>query len=214
MYILDDDFTRAIDFARKLHTEHGQRHRKSGADVLSHLLGVAAIVLENGGTKEEVLAALLHDAAEDCGGRATLAAISHEFGPRVSRIVEECSDSLETTKNDRDNWIIRKAAFLKGIPKMSKSACLVEIADKLHNARATYRDVQIMGHSLWDSLHRQVDDQVAYLRLCHRALSHRNPTVLSAELGLYVSLLEVYCDPKALDGKISNMKNYDSGPAI
>lgn len=211
MYILDDDFTRALDFARKLHTEHSQRERKSGADVLSHLLGVAAIVLENGGAKDAVLAALLHDAAEDCGGEATLAAIRHEFNPRVAKIVEECSDSLEITKQDRDNWIVRKSKFLKKIPNLSKSACLVETADKLHNARATYRDAQTMGRVLWESLGRQVEDQVAYLRLCHRALSHRDPSVLNSELGLYVSLLEIYCDPKALDGKISNMKNYDIG---
>ena len=36
---------------------------------ITHLLAVAAIVGENGGTEDEVVAALLHDAPEDQGGR-------------------------------------------------------------------------------------------------------------------------------------------------
>ena len=47
-------------------------------------LNDCALVLEDGGDEDEAIAALLHDAAEDASGQATL------FGERVARIVGEC----------------------------------------------------------------------------------------------------------------------------
>lgn len=52
--------------------EHGDQARK-GTDIpyVAHLWGVASLVLEHGGHTDEVVAALLHDTAEDQGGEET-----------------------------------------------------------------------------------------------------------------------------------------------
>ncbi len=50
----------------------GQFRKGTGIPYISHLLAVASIVLENGNSEDEAIGALLHDAAEDSGGRETL----------------------------------------------------------------------------------------------------------------------------------------------
>lgn len=57
------------------------------------MTGVASLVLEDGGDEDEAVAALLHDAVEDQGGKATLGRIRQLFGDRAARIVEACSDT-------------------------------------------------------------------------------------------------------------------------
>jgi (p)ppGpp synthase/HD superfamily hydrolase len=39
---------------------------------VGHLLGAASIVIDDGGDEDQVIAALLHDAPEDQGGRPVL----------------------------------------------------------------------------------------------------------------------------------------------
>lgn len=84
--LLGDRFERALIYATRLHRE--QRRKGSGTPYAAHLLGVASLVLEDGGSEDEAIAALLHDAAEDQGGRAQLDEIEREFGSRVAHIVE------------------------------------------------------------------------------------------------------------------------------
>jgi (p)ppGpp synthase/HD superfamily hydrolase len=60
---------------------------------VTHLLAVAAIVGENGGTEDEVIGALLHDAVEDQGGVATREEIRERFGDSVATIVDGTSDT-------------------------------------------------------------------------------------------------------------------------
>src|SRR5690242_177292 len=59
---------------------------------VSHLLAVAAIVLEHGGEEDQAWAALLHDAIED-GGLEWEGIIQDRFGPRVAGIVRDCTDA-------------------------------------------------------------------------------------------------------------------------
>ena len=61
-----DRFEQALAFAHRLHRK--QRRKTSGAPYIGHLLGVAAIVIEDDGTEDEAIAALLHDSLEDQGG--------------------------------------------------------------------------------------------------------------------------------------------------
>src|SRR6266550_3811160 len=93
---LGDRFTRALDLAFELHAD--QRRKGSGVPYFGHLLGVTSIVIESGGSEDEAIAALLHDAAEDQGGRETIERIRAEFGDDVAEVVESCSDSLGDPK--------------------------------------------------------------------------------------------------------------------
>ena len=55
------------------HAAHASQVRKGTANpYIGHLMGVASIVLDDGGSEDEAIAALLHDAAEDAGGRERL----------------------------------------------------------------------------------------------------------------------------------------------
>jgi hypothetical protein len=56
-----------------LNATHVHRdHARKGSEAIpyvSHLLSVAALVLEDGGSEEDAVAVLLHDAVEDQGGQ-------------------------------------------------------------------------------------------------------------------------------------------------
>ena len=92
----DQTVSRGLIYATKLHAN--QTRKGTDEPYIGHLLGVASLVLQYGGNENEVIAALLHDAAEDQGGRPTLRKIKEKFGTKVAAIVEACSDSFEIPK--------------------------------------------------------------------------------------------------------------------
>ena len=105
---------------------------------IAHPLGVASLVLEDGGDEDEAIAALLHDAPEDQGGLETLEQIRIRFGERVASIVDGCTDTYETPKPP---WRRRKDDYLAHLPTASPSVWRVSLADKLHNARTILVDL-------------------------------------------------------------------------
>jgi (p)ppGpp synthase/HD superfamily hydrolase len=137
-------FQDALRYTTKLHAL--QARKGTDEPYIGHLLGVASLVLQHGGNENEAIAALLHDAAEDQGGRATLRKIRNKFGTKVAAIVEACSDSFETPKPP---WLERKKEHLSKIRRASGSVRLVCSADKLHNARCILADYREIGECLW-----------------------------------------------------------------
>jgi (p)ppGpp synthase/HD superfamily hydrolase len=61
-------------------------------------MAVSALVLEHGGDEGQAIAGLLHDAAEDQGGEATLREIERRYGNDVARIVADCTDAWTEPK--------------------------------------------------------------------------------------------------------------------
>lgn len=57
---LSPDFTDALVYATQLH--NSQKRKGTKTPYIAHLLAVAGLVLEYGGTEDEAIAALLHDA--------------------------------------------------------------------------------------------------------------------------------------------------------
>lgn len=143
--MLTDRFSTAMLYAAQLHAEQ----TRNGTEVpyLAHLLGVASLVLEDGGDEDEAIAALLHDAVEDQGGLRTLEAIRTRFGDRVAGIVAECTDY--DARGPRGPWRERKEAVLASVGGKSASGLRVALADKLSNARAIRRDFAVVGDELW-----------------------------------------------------------------
>ena len=84
-------FEAALVYASQLHNEHFRKATE--IPYVTHLLGVASLVGEAGGSEDEVIAALLHDAVEDQGGQPTLERIRDLFGDEVAEIVLGCSDT-------------------------------------------------------------------------------------------------------------------------
>ncbi len=142
--MLTSRFEQAFLYACRL---HGQQRRKgAGTPYIAHLMAVTALVLEHGGDEDQAIAALLHDAVEDQGGRKTLGEIRARFGERVANMVAELSDSDTTPKPP---WRERKRAYLAHLPHASPDVLLISLADKLHNARAILRDYRALGEELW-----------------------------------------------------------------
>jgi hypothetical protein len=144
---LTERFLAAVALASDAHG----RDRRPGTEIpyLAHLFVVTGLVLEDGGDEDQAIAAMLHDAVEDGGGRPMLARIERSFGPRVAEIVEECSDELDGDPSQ--SWIERKRRYLAHLPEVTDDAVLrVALADKVHNVRSIVRDYRQEGHRLWE----------------------------------------------------------------
>lgn len=187
---LGDRFLRAVQYARDLHIEN---RKCTDVPYMSHLLGVASLVMgacgyvEFGITENEIIAALLHDAAEDWGGRARLRDIERNFGNEVARHVEGCTDTFEDPKPD---WKPRKRAYLDRLSNESPATRLISAADKLHNARAILEDFRYVKHDVWKRFKRGRDEQIWYLRELVRVFQHEGTNRIVDELGRVVNELE------------------------
>jgi (p)ppGpp synthase/HD superfamily hydrolase len=189
---LTSRFDSALTYAAELH----RNQTRKGGDVpyLGHLLSVASLVIEAGGSETQAIAALLHDAAEDQGGESTLAEIRERFGDEVSSIVTECSDTFETPKPP---WRERKQRYIDHLAHASDDAVLVSLADKLDNARAILRDYRVVGEDLWQrfSVHDPQRHLWYYASLL-KVFRERNRTWLVGELERVLETLTglVACD--------------------
>jgi GTP pyrophosphokinase len=160
---------------------HGEQRRK-GTNIphLAHLVAVSALVLEHGGDQDRAVAALLHDAIEDCGAEHE-AAIAQDFGPRVAAIVRACTDADTLPKPP---WRARKEADLAHLAEVSAEALLVSACDKLHNARAIVADLRALGPVMMTRFTGGLDGTLWYYQSLLEAFEARlpNPRLL-AELG-------------------------------
>lgn len=183
--ILTERFERALVMAARL---HGDQNRK-GSDVpyVAHLLAVTGLVLEYGGDEDAAIAALLHDAAEDQGGRETLERIRAEFGDGVADVVLECSDTLADPKPP---WRRRKEAYLASIPHRSRRAILVTAADKLHNARCILAGHRRQGEEVFEIFRGGTDGTLWYYGELTRLLDGKAPEGLVQELERVVAAIE------------------------
>ena len=172
--LLSPKFALALQFANEI---HGTQVRKGlGAPYISHLMAVSALVLEFGGSETQAIAALLHDAAEDCGGRKMLDTVRVMFGDEVADIVAACTDSFAESSEEKAPWRPRKEAYLAQLADEPPSAKIVSCADKLHNLTNTLRDIENEGVEAWKarmakSKNGAAEKQVWYYTGCYQALS-------------------------------------------
>lgn len=182
---LSDRFAEALALAHELHA--GQVRKGTAIPYVSHVLAVAGIVLDYGGDEDEAIAALLHDAVEDCGGAPVLADIRGRFGDRVADIVSACSDTDQTPKPP---WQARKEAYLDHLRAAPASVRLVSAADKLHNARAILADYREIGEALWSRFNATKAQTLWYYRALVDAFEARGCTPLVSELARTVAEIE------------------------
>ena len=182
-----EKFDRSLLYASGLHRD--QVRKGTNTPYITHLLAVASIVGENGGTEDEVVAALLHDAPEDQGGEARLGEIRAQFGDGVAEIVEGCTDTYETPKPP---WRERKERYLAHLAGAPDSVRLVSSADKLHNARTVLADYRLIGEDLWTRFNGKKEGTLWYYRAIVEALQGDGPIV--EELDRVVAELESISD--------------------
>jgi len=170
MTALTRRFTDAVDYARIAHA--AQRRKETEIPYLSHLLAVASIVLDHGGSEDQAIAALLHDVVEDQGS-LHIQAIRAEFGEVVSELVTACSDDTSDEKTGivdegarYRNWLKRKREYVEMLERKPAShpALLVSASDKLHNALSIVLDVTEArdSSSVWGRFKGGTDGTLAY----------------------------------------------------
>jgi (p)ppGpp synthase/HD superfamily hydrolase len=174
---LSDRFDDALRYASYLHRD--QTRKGSGIPYVSHLLAVCSLVLEHGGSEDQAIAALLHDAAEDQGGEARLNEIRARYGAAVSDIIADCTDAWTEPKPP---WRPRKEAYLAGLPSKPSASLLVSLADKTHNATAILGDYLALGDKLWERFNGGRDGTIWYYRSLNEVFDKAMPGALADQL--------------------------------
>jgi (p)ppGpp synthase/HD superfamily hydrolase len=176
---------RAFRYAAEKHA--GQTRKQSAVPYLSHLMAVASLVLEAGGDEDMAIAALLHDVVEDCGGMPRLREIRKQFGPRVARIVEGCTDSFGEPKPE---WVERKKDYLREVKHADAETRLVSASDKLHNVRTILADYRQHGEAIWPRFNGKKEGTLWYYRALSHEYQRRNRNRITDELAIAVEELE------------------------
>jgi hypothetical protein len=130
---------------------HRRQFRKgSQIPYLSHLLAVSAAVMEDGGSEDEAIAGLLHDAIEDAG--VTEAVLTARYGPRIAAIVAACTDDRGGDPEHKAPWWPRKVSHIEHVTSAAGhgtdiGVLRVTAADKLSNLRLTLDegDLSVFG---------------------------------------------------------------------
>jgi (p)ppGpp synthase/HD superfamily hydrolase len=178
-------FRQALVYAAGIHAK--QFRKGTTRPYIAHLLGVAATVLTHGGDEDEAIAALLHDAVEDQGGRARLRDVRRKFGARVANIVEGCTDSYGDPKPP---WLERKQEYLRHLRTADASVRLVSAADKLYNAREVLMDLRRHGGGVWSRFKGGKKGTLWYYDEVSKILRKTGPAELVAELDGVVEALK------------------------
>jgi (p)ppGpp synthase/HD superfamily hydrolase len=182
---LTERFDQALAYASGHHRK--QFRKGSRVPYLSHLMSVSALVLEHGGSEDQAIAALLHDAVEDAPtgeGPAVLAKIRERFGAPVASIVEACSDGLDADGNRHGTWPVRKLPYVAGLRdphKKSDEALLVTAADKIHNGSRIAADLRSYGPSFWSTFNACEHELLWYYTSVEAAVAARLPESTIAE---------------------------------
>jgi (p)ppGpp synthase/HD superfamily hydrolase len=121
----------ALLWAEEIHRD--QRRKGKAVPYISHLISVSALVWEDGGTEEQAIAALLHDAIEDAG--QSHGSIAERFGEVVADIVRDCTDTSDNAPGgEMEPWLLRKTRYIASLEHKPDASLLVTAADKAHNA--------------------------------------------------------------------------------
>ena len=173
---LSDRFITAVAYATTMHRD--QVRKSTDIPYICHPLGVASLLIEAGASENQIIAGLLHDVAEDCGGEPRLLDIERMFGTEVSEIVRGCSDSLTEKEDQKASWSTRKADHISHLAEVDHDVLMVTAADKVHNARAIVTDLQTVGDEVWKRFNRETNREliIDYYTQIYNILLHREIT--------------------------------------
>ncbi len=171
-------YDEALLWAAQLH--RCQSRKGKPVPYISHLIAVSGLVWEDGGSEDQAIAALLHDAIEDAD--QTHGSIAERFGVEVADIVRDCTDTAEgLTGVVKEPWRLRKTRYLASLDHKSEGSLRVTAADKAHNARDMVLDAR-RDPSSWERFNAGLEGTAWYLLRIHQTLSHRLSGSRSTEL--------------------------------
>ena len=194
---------RAFRYAAEKHA--GQTRKQSAVPYISHLMAVASLVLEAGGDEDMAIAAFLHDVVEDCGGMSRLREVRKQFGARVAKMVEGCTDSFGEPKPE---WVERKKDYLREVKHADVNTRLVSASDKLHNVRTILADYRQHGEAIWTRFTGKKEGTLWYYRALSDEYQRRSPNRITRELEIAVAELERAVGKEArADGRSAKKKS-------
>lgn len=128
-----DNIKKAYDLAKKAHD--GQC-RSSGELYITHPVTVAGILVDMGMDSESVIAAILHDTAEDTS--VTIENIKNMFNETIANLVDGVTKIGQipfASKEEKQAENVRKMLFA-----MTKDirVIIIKLCDRLHNMRTLY----------------------------------------------------------------------------
>lgn len=155
-----EDLTKSA-FLFALHMHGDQKRKESDIPYVSHLMAVAAMVMEHTQDQDVIAAAFLHDVIEDQSHKYKEVSLERiiieRFNGRVLSLVQELS---ETNEDPKPPWMERKIKYLSHMNNASMDAALIAICDKIHNARSTLADLRSIGDKTWDKFNGDKESQI------------------------------------------------------
>lgn len=172
-------YTQALQWAAELHLL--QERKGKPVPYISHLIAVSALVWEDHGDEDQAIAALLHDAIEDCN--VAEAQIAERFGGRVAAIVADCTDTngAVAAGADKEPWLLRKTRYIEHLQNAPLDSLLVSAADKAHNARDMVLDAR-RTPTMWNKFNAGLEGSAWYLQELHLTFRRRLENSRSVEL--------------------------------
>lgn len=166
----------ALAYGADLHST--QLRKGKNEPYLSHILIVAGLTAHYGGDEDQIIAAVLHDAVEDCGGPPVAEQIRRRFGDRVAQIVLDCSDAAPLPGQPKAPWERRKREYIDSIRTPSTNGSrLVEACDKLANLRDIVEDLAVIGDEAFGNFKGGRDGTLTYYATLGQVLMPQVPAV-------------------------------------
>lgn len=147
-----DRISAAFALAALVHEK--QKRKSTDIPYISHPMAVAAQVSVWGGSEDQFIAALLHDAVED-GGAQYMPVIEEHFGKHVLDLVMACSDAAPQRGQPKGAWIERKEKYIANLRSAADEVLLISAADKWHNLASILADAKQLGEVVFDRFIRQ-----------------------------------------------------------
>ncbi|MEH7273246.1 HD domain-containing protein [Neobacillus vireti] len=164
---------KALQTASKCH--EGQYRKNTDIPYITHPVSVGMMLLKAGYREEIIAAGILHDTVEDT--QLALEEIEKEFGLKIARIVEGCSEPDKTLP-----WKERKEHTIEYLKTASDEVRAVVCADKLHNIRSIISDYEEVGEAVWKRFNAGKEQQKWYYSNIVESLGTKSSFDLLKEL--------------------------------
>lgn len=194
-------FEKALIFATGLHVNRNG----SAMAYIAHLLSVSGIAVEYGADEDEAIAALLHGAIKDAGGKGEgriREEIRNQFGDKVLKIVDDftASDIFPLPALPE-----QKEKYLAGLRNLPSSVRFVLAADKLQNAKCILKDYRELGEDLWKNFKGGREATLWYYSLLISELRKANYSPIVEELDRVVGEIEKLVDARKCGARLAAM---------
>ena len=185
MPIDTDRLVASFRYAAELH----RSQLRKGTDIpyISHLMAVAAIVLEQGGDEDRSR----HCSTTPSRITPTRGAPATRSG-HASAIASPVSSKPAPTPTPTPSrpGASVKERYLEHLPQAPREARLIVLADKLHNARAILADHRAVGERVWERFKVRKQATLWYYRALADAFARLEHGRLTAEFERVVAELE------------------------